>query len=188
MATQYHVYGNDGAGGPIDYGTVLATASALTWDTSALTAGLWRFGVRAFDTVSGLEEANVDAVVDIAISAGLADVSAVPAAPAGLTAAATAGGGAHIAWTWPPSRGPQPTGFHVYLGSPTPSYGSPAATVAFTAGKTRYSTDLTGLSDGTDYQIAVRTYNALGEETNLFVATVTGNSAAPADVQNLAAS
>lgn len=190
MATSYRIYSNDGAGGPIDYGTVLATVSGLTWSTSALAAGTWRFGVRAFDTVSGLEESNVDAVVEIVIETGtLADVSAVPRAPVALTAVATAGGTAHVAWTYPLNRGVQPAGFHVYLGSPTPDYGSPVATVdARPLGDPRYSIDLAGLVDGTTYQIAVRAYAATGlEEQNTAVVSATADSTPPANVQFLTA-
>src|SRR5262245_56997796 len=56
-ATQYHVYGNAGQGDPINYAVALATVDGLTWTSAPLAhPGTWRFGVRAFDAVSGLEE------------------------------------------------------------------------------------------------------------------------------------
>jgi len=132
------------------------------------------------------------------VSAGLADLTAVPGAPAGLSAVATAGGGAHVTWSYPLGRGVQPTGFHVYQGTPAVSYAAPVATVlagpgalpyaAGGAGLVRYRADLAGLADGVSYQIAVRAYNALGEETNVVVVTVVGNATPPADVTNLTAS
>ncbi len=61
MATAYHVYANTGGGDPIDYSSVVDTTATLTYPTSALSyPGTWSFGVRAFDTVSGLEEQNLD--------------------------------------------------------------------------------------------------------------------------------
>jgi hypothetical protein len=60
LATKYHIYGNGGGGGAVDYGTPIGDVATLTFDTSPLTEGRWRFGVRAYDDVSGLEETNVD--------------------------------------------------------------------------------------------------------------------------------
>jgi len=67
MATQYRIYKNDGAGGPIDYGTVVATVtSGTTYDTAPIATGSdVRFAVRAFDSLSTQEEKNVDAFVRI---------------------------------------------------------------------------------------------------------------------------
>ena len=48
MATIYNVYGNDGAGGPVDYSAPVATTSATTWSSAPLAApGLHRCAVRA---------------------------------------------------------------------------------------------------------------------------------------------
>ena len=57
----YHIYSNTGVGDPIDYSTILATTGLLTWTSSPLAyPGTWRFGVRAFNPVNGLEEENLD--------------------------------------------------------------------------------------------------------------------------------
>ena len=69
MATAYHIYTNTGAGDPINYASPVATVSALTWTSSALSyPGTWSFGVRAFDTVSGLEEQNLDCSVTMRLA------------------------------------------------------------------------------------------------------------------------
>ena len=61
MATEYHVYTNSGAAIRSITRTPAATVSALTWTSAALAyPGNWSFGVRPFDTVSGLEEQNLD--------------------------------------------------------------------------------------------------------------------------------
>jgi hypothetical protein len=93
-------------------------------------------------------------------------------------------GGYRVTWHWPYPA--DPTGFHVYLGSPTPNYATPVATVPAT-GKQHYRFDGTGLTSGTVYQVAVRAYNAVGEEANVVVASVTGNTTAPANVDALTA-
>jgi hypothetical protein len=184
MATEYRIYGSPTPGTPIDYATPLDQTALLSWPTSALPAGTHRFGVRSVDTVGGLEESNVDAVVEITVDAGLNDVTDVPATPRGLVAVPTAGGGAHVTWSWPLGE-PAPTGFHAYIGTPTPDYGTAAATIPATTGRHRYSADLTGLSEGTAHQVAVRAYNGIGEETNSIVVGVVGSAAGPANVQNL---
>lgn len=188
MATEYHIYKNDGLGGAIDYGTIHATVAVLTWDTAALTAGTWRFGVRAFDTVSGLEEANVDAAVEIVIDVSLADISAVPQAPIALSAVATANGGCHLVWAYPRGSEVTPEGFHVYLGTPVIDYLNLVDSVLAT-GATQYSVDLAGLTDGAIYQIAVRAFSFAGlEEQNTVTTTITADATPPANVANLAVS
>lgn len=86
MSIAFHVYGNGGSG-PIDYTTPIATTSSLAWTSGELAAGaMWKFGVRAFDTVSGLEEQNLDAAAVITLDAGGLDVSNRPAPPNALRA------------------------------------------------------------------------------------------------------
>ena len=48
--------------------------------------GTWSFGVRAYDTVDGLEEQNVDCVVTIILNASGVDITSQPPAPMGLRA------------------------------------------------------------------------------------------------------
>jgi hypothetical protein len=177
LATQYHIYGNGGSGGPVNFATPIATVSTLTWTSPALAASsAWRFAVRAFDTVTGQ--------VSVTLDSSQRDISGLPPAPDGLGVTQNVLGGYRVTWHWPyPS---DPTGFHVYLGSPTPNYALAVATVPAT-GKQHYRFDGTGLTSGTVYQVAVRAYNAVGEEANVVVASVTGNSTPPANVDALTA-
>ncbi len=86
----YMVYSNSGSG-PIDYDTPLTTTGLLTYTTGVLACdATWRFGVRAYDSVSGLEEQNLDCSVTIILDGSCADVTARPLPPTGLRAFAVA--------------------------------------------------------------------------------------------------
>lgn len=189
MATHYHVYASDGLGGPVDYSAAVATVSGLTWASPALAAGSrWTFAVRAFDTVSGLEESNLDARASVALDAARADVTGVPNPPTGLTARATAGGTARVTWAYNPGgQGGAPTGFRVYAGTPAVGYATPAATVAYSAGSPSFSATLAGLTDGAAYVVAVRSYNATAEEANTSTVTLTADATGPSQVPSLVA-
>lgn len=190
MATQYHVYSNGGSGGPINYGSPIATVTTPGYLTSALTAGDWSFAVRAFDTVSGLEEQNTDAVVDVAVDASLADLTNVPEPPRALSVLVAGSGTLRVAWTHPSTnRARAPLGFHIYQGTGlTPSYVTPVATVGYVGlGYLHYHADITGLTGGQQYAFGVRAYNATGEEANLVVAVATALTTAPANVDSLTA-
>jgi hypothetical protein len=87
---RYQVYGNTGsptANDPINYTTPLAAVDALSWVTPPLSyPGDWRLGVRAYDSVTGLEELNLDAAVEIILDSAGNDISNRPLAPIGLRA------------------------------------------------------------------------------------------------------
>ena len=137
MSIEYHVYGNTGAGDPIDYSSPLATSSGLGWTSGSLTfPGTWSFSVRAYDTVSGLEEQNLDCAISIILDSNGNDITNRPLPPTAIRAFALAAGSIRVEWYYPPSAGLKaPTGFNVYTGTGgSPSYGSPAATVAFSTG------------------------------------------------------
>jgi hypothetical protein len=194
VSTGYHIYSNTGAGDPINYASPVATITSpatTTWSSSALThPGTWSFGVRAFDTVSGLEEENLDCSVTIVLDASGQDITNQPPAPVGLRAFATAGGAIRVEWISPPTTVvQQPQGFHVYFGTGgTPNYASPAATVLFAAATANtFATNLTGLTDGITYTIGVRAYNAIAEETNTNTVTVTADATGPNAVVSLTA-
>jgi hypothetical protein len=175
----YNIYGNGGSG-PIDYTTPLGSTSSLTYATAALAyPNEWRFAVRADDGT--YEETNIDAVVRLVLDAGGVDVTNLPAAPSGLSAWPIAGGSIRVSWVYPARA--IPTGFKVYVGTPTVSYGSPAVTVPWGSPRTgHFQTDLSGLADATAYQVAVRAYNATGEEANTAVTTATTKAAGPGAV------
>lgn len=186
MSTSYHIYGNAGSG-PVNYGSVVATTASLTWTSSALAfPDTWKFAVRAWDTVSSLEESNIDALVTVQLDGTGVDVSGMPTAPLGLAAHARAAGTIRVDWTQPRSG---PTGFHVYQGTGgTPSYVSPVATVPYGSGLTVYTALISGLTGGTAYTFGVRAYNATGEEANTATATATAVTAVTATVTGLVGS
>lgn len=196
----YWVYAGDNAGGPIDYSTPVAMVSGLTWDGPPLTPGsAKRYGVRTHSTRTGLTEHNTDAQVWIVVDDDGVDISKLPPAPVGLTAAAKSGGTALIEWSYPYQQlAALPLGFHVYLTpGTTPDYTTPAATVAYgpsllppgyqQAQPGNYRSLLTGLTHATAYVVAVRAYTAIGEETNPVYVAVTGDTQAPDNVENLTA-
>lgn len=188
MGTSYHVYANAGDGGPIDYATPIGTTTSLTFQPPALNpSSVYRFGVRAFDDVTGQEETNVDAVVTIITDAAGNDITNRPAPPLGLTATPVKGGGIRVTWNYSyvPGSVPLPTGFHVYVGIGTPNYASVAATVVYSSVGLGFSATLMGLVSGTTYAIGARTYNGVAEETNTTVVSATADSLAPASVRCL---
>ncbi len=185
---RYHIYRNTVSGGSIDYtAPVVTIISGTTWTTPALSVNfVHRFGVRAFDAISTLEERNTDATATLATDAAGADITRRPNAPSSLAVRATVAGTARVTWTYNPAgQGGAPTGFHVYQGTPTVSYGSPVATVAYVAGRVTFAVYLTGLADGVVYQVGVRAYNMTAEEPNPIVVSVTGDVVGPAAVENL---
>lgn len=186
----YHLFKNDGAGGPIDYSTAWATTASLSIATSALALSSDNsFGCRAFDTVSGYEDTNVDARVRIVVGSGGVDVTKAPNAPVGLSAVPRASGTARVTWQYPRLGQPgKPTGFHVYLGTPTVSYTSPVATVAYADGVVSYAATLSGLTDDVVYQVGVRSYNVTVEEANVVVVSVVGDTDSPDPIDDLSGS
>lgn len=189
MAIEYRVYGNGGAGGPVDYSAPLAAVSALTWASPPLAAGeSWTFAVRAYDTTSALEESNVDARASLLLDAALADVTGRPNAPTGLTARAAAAGSIVATWSYNPGgQGGAPTGFRAYAGSPTVSYGAPIATIPYSDGTRSFSATVAGFAGGSTVAVAVRAYNAAGEEPNATTATAVADATGPLPVESLTA-
>jgi len=189
----YHVYWNSGNPAlPIDYTTPIATIVApdLSWTTGPLVPGTYYFGVRAFDPTSRLEEANVDARVEVLLDATRTDITAEPLPPFGLTAIALAGGTIRVHWVrngLPDPVAEAPTGYHVYCGTPTVNLVTPVATVLDT-GAPNYHVDIPSLTNDTVYQLAVRAYNATGEEKNTVVVSCMAESVGPTHVDSLTSS
>ena len=188
----YDVFKNDGAGGPVDYTTVIATTSGLTYTPSALALSSDNtFAVRARDTANSVAELNVDAVVRIVIDGSGNDITARPNSPTGLSADPTAGGGLTVRWAYLSEGQPAaPTAFRVYLtpvSAGSPGWSSPAATITAVRGKRYYAATLTGLSDGVDYWVGVRAVNGTISDVNTSIITVTGSATAPGDVDGLTA-
>lgn len=183
MALEYRVYANDGAGGPVDYTTPVATTSSLTYVGSALPLSSdTTFAVRTRDTVSGLEDLNTDARVQIVVNAAGADVTNRPNAPRGLTARLLAAGSIRVEWLYPPAgQLGAPTSFKVWatLGASVNYAASPSTTVTYDPGRQLYSATLTGLTGGSAYSVGVRATNASGDETNTASVAITPDSTAP---------
>lgn len=190
MSTQYHVYHNSGSG-PIDYSSIVATTASLTWTSGVLSfPDTWKFGVRAFDVATSMEERNIDAVVTVTLDDSGVDVTGMPDPP--LTLSAHARGSGRIVIDWhhvllDPAR--KPTGFHIYQGTGgTPSYTTPIATVLWTNGLNFYTTAITGLTGGTAYTFGVRAYNVAAEESNTVTATATAVTSPTLMVSSLSGS
>ena len=186
-STGYHIYGNGGSG-PIDYSSPIATTSNLTWTSGPLAfPDTWMFGVRAFNANG--EELNLDAAVTIILDGSGNDITNRPKPPIALRAFPTVGGGIRAEWSYNTINPlPVPTGFHVYLGTPMISYGSPAATVSYQSSIAgTFVANISGLTGGDVYQLGVRAYNSTAEEPNTNIVTVTADSVGPGPVVSLTA-
>ena len=157
MAISYNIYANDGEGGDVDYLTPIATKSDLAYSTGPLAApGDYTFAVRAFDTVSGIEEANTDARVRIVIDEAGNAVTARPNAVVGLSARPTAGGTCWVSWGYDPTgQGGPPSVFNVIL-TAAPSPAVLVASLAYLPGVAGYGCSLSGLAGNTPCTIAVQ--------------------------------
>jgi hypothetical protein len=190
VAIVFRVYGSTPAappGNPIDYTTIIATVTTApwTWTGPTITAGtIARYAVRAYDTLSGIENPDIASEVSAAPLADGSDPLAKPPAPTSTSAAATLGGHAIISWSIAMvARSRWPTGFHIYAGVGTPSYTSPIATVPTRPYEglsvTKYVATITGLTGGSTYAVAVRGYSAAGEGPSGPIALVVASTAGP---------
>ncbi len=190
MATSYNVYANNSAGGPVDYSTVVANVSTLTYTTSALSfPSDTTFAIRATDGTH--EESNVDARVRIVLDSSGNDVGNIPNPVIAVSAIPTAGGSIRVDWAHVPSpTATNPTGFHVWatVGGVVNYAASPDATVAWLPGLTRYSAVVSGLTGGAAYSVGVRAYSASGDDGNTILSPVTPLSSGPGNVDGLAGS
>jgi hypothetical protein len=165
MAISYNIYANEGQGDDVNYNAPIATTPLLTYVIPQLGFPSDNtFAVRAFDAISGIEEANTDARVRIVIDPSGNDVTAQPNSVFGLTAIATAGGTCWVAWGYDTTGqdGP-PSGFNVFLVEVgTSSPGSLTATVAYLPGVAGYGCTLSGLTSNTSYTIEVQAIDVSG--------------------------
>lgn len=186
MSIAYRVY--IGINAPPDYSAPIVTTSSLSADLPVVPPGSKVTAVvRAFDTVSGLEDQSTDARVVVLIGPEGDDETAFPRAPTGLTTRARSGGTCRVTWAYPINGGA--TGFHVYIGIGSPDYSAPVTSSAYdrnSPGRVN-SVALAGLSNGVSYAVAVRAFNAAGEERNINVSTVVGASSGPSPAVALAA-
>ena len=191
MSIQYHLYGNNGAGGPIDWTTIIATTSSLSYTPAALALSSdTSFGVRAYNAALSLEESGVTATVRIPLDGSGNDLSVLPNAPTALTVQQTPAG---LTATWlyqPVGQGSRPTGFKVWLtAAGSVDYtASPAVTVSYgnSGPNATYSAVIPGtLTNGTTYAVGARAYNGSGTELNNTQITFVAITVAPANVEAL---
>ncbi len=178
MTTAYRVYWNQGTGGPVVESVPMATVAAPPYTTGPLgTSTDNTFVVRAYDTVTGLEQVGNETRVRVLIGADGTDQSGLPNTPHALILSAAAAGGARLNWAYAPADGwGTPTGFNVYLstGEVTVNESSiPAATVFYTPGRVGYACTLPGPYTTSTYTAAVRSFNKVGPGASLV--SVTGN-------------
>lgn len=166
MTIRYRIYSNGGTGGAVDLSTPIGTTTGLSFAPGP--AGLstdTTYSVRAFDTVTGLEEANTDSLVRLVIGADGKDVSTLPNPPHAVSISPAPGGACRVNWAYAPAA-PYglPDGFHVYLGSSPPAgILQPAASAAYVGGKLGYSVVLPGPYGAASYTATVGAFNASGE-------------------------
>ena len=84
------------------YSSPIATTGLLTRTVFGPLAlpRTWRFGVRAYDTATMLEEENLDAAVTIILDAAGIDITNRPKAPTALRAFPRAGGTIRVEWAY----------------------------------------------------------------------------------------
>jgi hypothetical protein len=175
MAVSYHVYSNDGNGGPVDYTNPIATVSGTTYSVGPVSPSSDTiYAVRAFDTDTGLEEANTNVRVRVVIDAEGNDVSGRPNPPHAVWAVSTSGGSCRVTWGYAPNYScGAPDGFHVYV-QPTqdtvPS--APLATVKYVKGRVGYSVALPGPLAPAMYKVSVGSYNVIGEVAQFAEVTI----------------
>lgn len=195
MALVYRIFKGDSSGGPIDYLTVVATVSAptTTYVGAALTVGTrTRFAVRAYDTVTGLDDMNRDVMALVVLDGAGLDVSGTPGPVLSLTARASSAGTIVADWVHHPAGRPIPAGFKVWVtAGSSVNYGvAPALTqsfaaVAYEAAGGRHRGTVSGLTAGTAYSVGVRAYNAAGTDSGVISTSVTPVAAGPAAVLGL---
>jgi hypothetical protein len=127
------------------------------------------FLVRAYDPTTGLEEANTEAMVRLVIGPNGLDLTGLPNPPHALAASDAQGGGCRITWAYSPDwESGTPSGFHVYISAGTVVETTAAsATVPYLSGVSGYSCLLPGPFSRTTYTVLVRSFNAVGTESNI---------------------
>jgi hypothetical protein len=200
-AIAYRVYRNDGAGGPVDYATPVATTAGLGYTTPPLAApGDWTYAVRPIDLGTGREDQGRDTILRLVLAADGSDITYRPGAPTGLAADPGGPGGLRATWSWVPDRprdeSRSPDGFRVWtsLHPAAIDYAAPpAATVPagddllrYDAART-FDAALTGLAPDALHRVAVRAFNAWGEDPGTAYVVARAAGSLPGLPQALAA-
>lgn len=191
MALQTMVFANDGAGGPVDRSTPVATVSGPPW-TWTPPGGLapgsdWTFLARNHDTATGLDDLNTDATVRVRVGPDGADVSARPQPVVGLRATWVEPETVRLAWSHLASgRGADSFAVRATPGT-TPDLGAaPDLSMPWRKGWTGYAAELTGLAPG-PYAVSVRAVrDGLDDGSGAFL-IVSPDPTVPAAVEGLTA-
>lgn len=188
MVTRYNIYSGDNSGGPVNYAAPVATVDTPTWQTAALPVpSRTRFGVRAVDDITKLEEHNIDCVYEVTINDQGINVSERPPAPIGLQVEARGTDGVLIRWTYlyrPPL--PDPDSFVLRVQMGTMDFNLPGVLVApFASGQSQYQATVAGLDSGASYAVSVRSALGPAEDSNTAVLTVQTRSAPPKNPADL---
>jgi len=192
----YRIFWNDGAGGPVDYSVPVATVAGPPWSGPPLAPGTrTRFGVRAFDTVTGLDDGGRAAEAEVDLSAQGVDVTGTPSRAFSATARPGPTGTILASWAHAPGGRPIPAGFRVWAtpGVSVDFTSAPAITLAFSpagyGGRAGwFSVTLPGLTPGAGYAVGIRAYNGSGDDGGSVQATATATASPPGPVGGLSAS
>jgi hypothetical protein len=184
MSLRYHIYGNDGADGPVDYTAPIGDTASLSFTVAVAAPSDTTFSVRTYDDVTGYESAATDARVRVIVDALGADITGRPASPSGLSASPGAGGTADVRWSYSPTADLAPTSFRVWIvagAGPIDYTDPPDAITPYLSGTSSYSVTLSGLTDGATYTVGVRAYSAttLLDDGNIATATLVGDTTGP---------
>ena len=137
----------------------------------------------------GLEEQNIDAVVELILDAAGRDVTGVPAPPLGPRAPRSPAARSASSGRTRAARPRQPLGFRVYVGTgPVIDYSLPVLTVDWSSARFGcFSAELAGLGSGSPHSIGVRSYSTVAEEQNTTALIVTPDDSPPSVVDALQA-
>lgn len=185
---KYRIYKGDSAGGPVNYDSPVATVATPGYATPNLPApSRTKYGVRAFDTATGMEERNRDVALEIVIDAAGRDVSRRPAAPVGVTIEPAPSGTVAARWRYLPRPGtPDPDQFNVYIsiGGAT-EFGEPARIIPFVPGVLDYRVLADGMEPGATYSVVVTAAVTSGGESEAQAVVAVVKSGPPRNVSRL---
>lgn len=184
------IYKGDSAGGPIDYATPIGDVAGTSYSYANLPLNsTTRFGIRNYDDISWLEEANVDATVTVVVDGQGQDASDVPGQPTAVVASASGAASVVVAWQYYPITGrSDPTLFNVYMtqGPEVDWTAPPVASVAMREWARDFRATLDGIQSGLEYAFGVRSVRGAATDGNTFSFVIPLLPPAPLPVADLA--